>query len=967
MSLVVGTRLGPYEIQAAIGAGGMGEVYRARDTRLDRTVAIKVLPAELSADPERRARFAREAKAISQLTHPHICVLHDIGQATVASTDPTVRSPVLVDYLVMEYLEGETLAQHLAHVAARTPHSSPPTPPLSTPSGPPTPSLVHPAAPLPLDQTLRIGTELAEALAAAHKAGIIHRDLKPGNVMLTAAGVKVLDFGLAKLHAEASASAATSMATCTAEPLTDAGTRLGTVPYMSPEQVEGKEADARSDVFALGAILYEMATGHRAFEGETAASVAAAILDREPPPTTTLQPLTPPALEHVVSTCLAKDPEARWQAASDVARELRWVSDEIRLGRTPTGGAVSAAVTGAAVAATRRSRRWRVVRALAALAAAVAIGAGVMWLLLPVPPRAMVTSTIKVEPDHWLDGWRGQTQRPSRAAMAISSDGTFVVYSAIEADPGGQAKSRLFLRSIGQSKAKPIAGTEGAINPFLSPDNRWVGFEAEGRLKKIPVDGGVPTTLCEKPFAYGANWGQDNRIVFAGGASEGLSVISADGGRMETLTTPDPKREESDHHLPFWLPNGQGVLFTVMRHYYDSRPSVALLRLASREWNILLADAADAKYVPTGHLLFLRQSTLMAVRFDLTRLAVIGQPVALVEGVMQAFNANGDYNSGAGQFGISDTGSLVYAAGEMFPDPEHSLVWVDLRGVDQPVTTLRFPYAAPRLSPDGQKVAYVTDGREWQVWVYDLGRGTNARLTSEGVAGSPIWTPDGKRLVFAWQKSLVWNLFWQPSDGSSPIERLTTSPVHQYAGSCFPDGRTVALTEWGRRNNGYDIAILEVPSGRVLPFPNTQYDETDPEFSPDGRWIAYVSNESMRNEVYLRPFPSLGTRSLVSSGGGEAPRWTRNGKELFYRRQNQMWVVNVQSATGFLVSKPRLVFEKPGYAGGGKARHYDLSLDGQRFLMVKLDQRKATPVTEMVLVQNWFEELKAKVPAGGAK
>jgi serine/threonine-protein kinase len=432
--------------------------------------------------------------------------------------------------------------------------------------------------------------------------------------------------------------------------------------------------------------------------------------------------------------------------------------------------------------------------------------------------------------------------------------------------------------------------------------------------------------------------------VFGNGWDAGLTRVSAEGGKPEILTNPDPKREEFSHRLPSWLPNGKAVLFTVMRHGWDWQPCLALLRLDIRDWRVLLADAADGRYVATGHLVFLRQGTLMAVRFDLARMEVVGQPVALVENVMQAFTGSSYFgHTGAGQFGISDTGSLIYAVGGIVPDPKTSSVWVDQRGIEQPVTASELSFSSPRLSPDGQRIAYIAWGRECLVSVYDLGRGTNSRLTSEGRAYNVIWSPDGKRLLFSWYKSPPMNLYWRPSDGSLPMERVITNQ--------HPD-------------TGSDIAMLDVGSRRVTPFLNSAFNEEYPEFSPDARWIAYTSDESNRREVYVQPFPGPGIKSLVSSDGGSAPLWARNGKQLFYREGNQMWVVDVRTDDGFAPSKPRLLFEKPGYEHTFPLRTYDVSLDGQRFLMVKSEQNKPTPVTEMNLVQNWFEELKRLVPAG---
>jgi hypothetical protein len=614
----------------------------------------------------------------------------------------------------------------------------------------------------------------------------------------------------------------------------------------------------------------------------------------------------------------------------------------------------------------RRSvRTWFVVASLAALFLAFVAVAFVARhpRSLPGPPAGRFT--IKVEPGHWLEGESGtlSLQRPSRTAMAISSDGRFLVYCAIDENPGLQAKPQLYLRKMDRTEAKPIPGTEGGISPFLSPDDRWVGFWADGKLKKVLVEGGVPTDLCDAPEMFGANWGRDGSIVFAGGEMTGLSRVSAGGGKPETLTVPDPKREETSHRLPFWLPNGKAVLFTVERHSMDTRPWLALLRLDTREWHALLQDAADARYVPTGHLVFMRQGTLMAVRFDPTRMETIGHPVALVENVVQALAENNYINTGAGQFCVSDAGTLIYAAGGLIPPTKDSLVWVDQKGIETPVTDLRSPFFAPRLSPDGSKIAYLTYGREWRVWVYDLLSGTNSPLTGEGMAFYPIWSPDGKRLLFSWYKSLQSSLYWQPYDGSSAMERFTTGEWEERPGSWSADGNKVAIVRWPAAGNA-DIVVMDVPSKRVTPFLNSQFVEEYPEFSPDGRWIAYSSDESKRKEVYVRPFPGSGMKRLVSTKGGYQPLWARDGKKLFYRWEDQFWVVDVQIEGSFAAGKPRLLFEKAGIGDGYPIRTYDLSLDGQRFLMVREEPLIPAPVTEMILIQNWFQELKRLVPAG---
>jgi serine/threonine-protein kinase len=497
-----------------------------------------------------------------------------------------------------------------------------------------------------------------------------------------------------------------------------------------------------------------------------------------------------------------------------------------------------------------------------------------------------------------------------------------------------------------------------------------VGFYAEGKLRKIPVEGGLATPLCDVNRITGADWSADDHIVFTDqvgvGLGVGLSMVSAQGGIPQSLTKPDPGRSEGSHVLPSWLPNGKSVLFTVMRHGWDSRPSLALFRLDNGEWDILLQNATDARYLPTGHLVFLREGTLMVVGFDLGNLKITGRPVALVENVMQASaSPSSTFNTNAGQFAISDSGCLVYAEGGILPDRQDSLVWVDRRGIEEPVTDLRFSFGGPHLSPDGQKIVYDADTRENQVWIHDLIRGTNRRLTEGGRAFGPLWTPDGMRCVFSWHESQAGNLFWQPYNVSLPMERLTRSPYDQMPGSWSSDGKTLAFLELHPDPvYNWDILLLDTVSRRVTPLVCSQLDEVYPDISPDGRWIAYVSNDSGRREVFVRSFLDLGPKLQVSIQGGAEVLWARNGKELFYRSGDQIWVADVRTDDGLTTTKPRILFEKPGFRTSFPIRNWNLSLDGQRFLMVKIGAKEPTPVTELILIQNWFEELKRLCPAG---
>ena len=604
------------------------------------------------------------------------------------------------------------------------------------------------------------------------------------------------------------------------------------------------------------------------------------------------------------------------------------------------------------------------------------IGLAVRKPAQPSPSLPVVRAVIKVEPGLWLDGMRvefgpkNSTESvlhiPTRTAMAISKDGHFIVYSAITENPGPQAKPHLYLHRTDQFEAKAIAGTEGGINPFLSPDDRWVGFWADGKLMKVPLDGGVPVTLCIAALPFGASWAPDDSIIFASSRSSGLFRVSAEGGDPESLTTPNKANEEFGHRLPYCLPDGKSVLFTIMSEPWDLQPRIALLDLKTRKWRVLMEDAADARYVTTGHLVFLRQGTLMTVPFDLGRGEVTGQPVPAIGNVMQALNSkHSRYNTAAGQFSISDSGCLVYAAGGIFPDTQDSLVLVDRNGTTAAIAPFKAAFFAPHFSPDGQRIAYMTVAREERIWVYDLNRGTASKLPGEGKAAAPDWTPDGKHLVFAWWKKGEPNIFWQSADGSTAMERLTTSDHDQFPGTWSPDGATLAFVQQSP-DTGNDIFLLDLQSRRITPFLNSGANEAYPEFSPDGRWIAYASDESGRMEVYVRPFPGPGGKWLISQDGGVAPVWTRDGKQLFYYQLDggQIWAVDVRADGGFSASKPRPLFKAPGWMSGDPVRSWDVSPDGQRFLMVMIEVAKPVPLTEMVLVMNWSQELQRLAPAG---
>ncbi len=926
----VGRALIHYLIVEKIDEGGMGVVYRAHDTKLDRDVAVKFLPDEFTGDRERLARFTREARLLATLSHSNIAAIHGFEEAD--------NKP----FLILELVEGKTLAERLKKRR------------------------------LPLQEALGICRQIADGLETAHEKGIIHRDLKPSNIMLTPEGkVKILDFGLAKALYGQPSWPEGSDATKDQSQASTSGIVLGTAPYMSPEQATGKPVDKRTDVWAFGCILYECLTGKAAFHGDTVSETLAAVIGGEPD-WKALPKETPERVREVLRTCLEKDPGVRLHDVADAF---------IEIDRLPAN------TFEAAPAAGRISLPWLVAGLGAALIVGVLAGTYLMRHLRPASPLPFVRTVVKIEKGHRLAGmslapWY---RLPTRTAMAISSEGGFIVYSASEEyptdeinpremaavpsvrtsasseNPTYEINPRLYIRRTDQMESRPISGTEGGISPFLSPDNRWVGFWADGKLKKVSVDGGTPTVLCNATVPFGASWGRDNNIVFSANQRGGLSRVPAQGGVPESLTTPDRTKEEFSHRLPHYLPDGKGVLFTVMRELYDLQPRVALLDLKRRNWRVLLEDAAEARYIPTGHLVFLRQGTLMAAQFFLHRLEVTGQPVPATAKVMQSLNyATPDHNSVAGQFCISDSGSLIYASGGIVPDWRNSVVWVNQKGIAQPIESLAGSIDAPRLSPDGQRIASPTMGTEFRVWTYDLNRGTASPVTSEGKAFWSVWTPDGKRVVFNWWRSGLPNLFWQAADGSGAMERLTTSEYHQVPGSFSPDGTVLVFVE-DRPETGWDILLLDLHSRHVTPFLESRANEVQTDLSPDGRWLAYVSDESGVYQVYVRPFPGPGGKWQVSSEGGDQPLWARSGKQLFYRWGDQVWVVDVRLDAGFAPSKPRLLFEKP-YLHAGPVRGWDISADGQRFLMVKYEEIKLPPVTEMILVQNWFEELKRLAP-----
>jgi len=892
MPLVSGTKLGPYEIVAPLGAGGMGEVYRARDTRLERNVAIKILPRQLSSDPVRKQRFEREAKTISSLNHPNICTLHDIG-----SQDGT-------DYLVMECVEGETLAKRLEK------------------------------GPLPLEQVLKYGAQIADALDKAHRAGIVHRDLKPGNIMLTTSGAKLLDFGLAKPAAALVTGATlTAAATTPTTPVTQEGTIVGTFQYMSPEQVEGKELDGRSDIFSLGAVLHEMVTGQRAFQGKSQLSVASAILEKEPAPISSSKPLTPPALDHAIRRCLMKEPEKRWQSAADLSGELQWIGESGLQSGVSTPGV------------TQSNRRERFFAGAATAGALAAILFGVLyWRHAPENAR-IVRSYIKAMPNSSF------VLGPTQGGFSISPDGFRLAYVAQNAD----GKALLWVRSLDSLEAQALAGTEDASFPFWSPDSKYVGFFASGKLKKIEASGGPPLTICDAANARGGTWNQDGVILFTPNLNVPIYRVSASGGTPNPVTSLDPGRGLTTNRWPQFLPDGRHFVYvagTPLSPRENPTNAIVLGSLDSKESKLLFHAHASAQYA-SGHILFLRQSTLMAQPFDVKRLELkgdafpIADPVQETELILKSM------------FSVSENGLLAFAEGTS--SASRQLIWQDRSGKKVGEIPGTDTYMAPRISPDGKRILYTLVSPSYEVWNYDVALGVKTRMTFGTTSGraslSALWSPDSQHIAYMSIRLGRFGFYQKAANGSGSEETLLedSEPV-KYLNDWSPDGKLIAFQQAPQGING--VWMLPVTGDRKpSPFLQSQFTAFLSVFSPNGKWLAYCSTESGEQKVYVVPFPGPGGKWQVSPGGGCYPRWRRDGKELFYLSpDNKIMAAEVKTeGLGFSIGAVNPLFETRAYRSqfGG----FDVAADGQRFIIC---YEPGQPNVAITLIENWDAELKKK-------
>jgi len=882
MTLENGSKLGPYEILGTLGAGGMGEVYEAQDTRLDRTVAIKVLPAHLSASEEIKQRFEREAKVISSLSHPNICTLFDVGHDDG------------IDYLVMEHLEGESLQERLEQ------------------------------GPLPMDKVLAMGIQIADALDQAHKGGVVHRDLKPGNIMLTGGTIKLLDFGLAKYQMPESEVSSASFSRLLTEtpasaPLTVEGTILGTFQYMSPEQIEGKEADARSDLFALGAVLYEMATGKKAFAGKTQASLIGSIMHSAPEDVSQVVPLAPPAFDRVIQTCLAKEPDERWSNAHDLRLQLQWLAE----GGSQVG--IPAPVSA------RRKNRERLAWAAAALALAAAATFAVLWMQrAPEPPRLVRFEIGYPEGLPIID------------SPKLSPDGRYLAFNATDE----QGTSQIWVRPLNALVAQPLPGTEGTTRPFWSPDSTHLGFFAGGKLKKIAVSGGPAQTICDAPTGADGSWGESGVILYDGTGTDPIRRVAAGGG----IPTPaiEPNEDQGDLQIgwPQFLPGSDKFLWV---SFEGSEPAVKLSTLGGSEAVTVLPGQSRVEYAPPGYLLYVRENTLVAQPFDAESGEITGEPVPLAEDL-------GIDSVGLAHFSASDDGVLAYRGGEAGGG---QLRWVDLEGEVLGLEGDPGDILVSNLSRDGRWLAIAMRAGSMSsddIWIRDLVRGVTSRFTfSDGDDSNPRWAPDGNRIVYSSPHEGIDNLYIKAVGGTGEPELLQASEHPQYSADWSTDGRYLLYYDRDPERS-WDIWYrdMDAPDSEGTPFVNSQFAEVRARFSPDGRWVAYQSNESGRAEIYVQPFPSPGGKWQISTEGGSEPQWHPDGTALYYvAPDTNMMRVDVQIGDTFEAGIPEPVFQVSLSPVTQDSRYW-IAPDGERILLLGSLQGESTPPTTIVL--NWAAE-----------
>lgn len=869
-------------------------MYRGRDPRLGRDVAIKVLPSNASSDPGRLHRFEQEARAAAALNHPNILAVYDVGVHEGAP------------YIVSELLDGQSLRDRLA------------------------------GGPLPARTAVDYAVQIAHGLAAAHEKGIVHRDLKPDNVFVTPDGrAKILDFGLAKL-VDQEATGVVSSVLPTSPPGTSPGLVLGTTGYMSPEQVRGEPVDRRTDIFALGVVLYEMLTGRRAFARHTVPETMTAILRDDVPDIHSSGAQVPGPLEQLLRRCLDKDPARRFQSTQDLAFALGTV------GNATTSSAVAALGPALSTSSHRRYFWVAVALAIALLALSVVHFREPVRAVAALPvARVAITLAPESEIDRALP------------ALALSPDGTKLAYAAFQ----GTAASQLFLRVMDGTEANAIAGTEGGRSPFFSPDGQWIGFFAQGKLKKVPAAGGATQVVCDAPIGVGGSWAADDTIYFAPLSVGGVWRVRASGGTPEEITRLDRSKGEVSHRWPQALPGGKAIVFTVWVGPGWDEKSLQLQVLGTGERRVLAQGGSSGRYVASGHVVYNRNGAgnLMALPFDLERLTVAGGPaMALTEQVWEG-GAEG------AQFAVSDAGTLAYVP-HRTRRYERRLVWVDRQGKVEPLPAAPRPYYDPRLSPDGLQLAVSSEEATERVWTFNFARSTLTALTSASVSSqSPVWMPDGTRIVYRGTRQGFRNLFWKAGDGSDEEQRLSMNESLQTPLSVSPDGKRLLYVD-NNRARGNDVWVLSLDGNHAAePVLATPPSEGNAHFSPDGDWLAYVSDESGRYEIYVQPFPGPGRRWTVSTDGGTEPVWSRDGRELFYRNGNALMAVPIALQPAFSAGLPHPLFSGQFQDSGTGTSGYDVSLDGRRFLMIQPTEPEQ-PATQVSVVINWLEELRRLVP-----
>jgi eukaryotic-like serine/threonine-protein kinase len=894
MMLPAGARLGPYEVLSPLGAGGMGEVYCARDTRLNRTVALKLLPAELRDRPDRRQRFDLEARAISSLQHPHICALFDVGEQ-----DNTA-------FFVMEYLEGETLDDRLIR------------------------------GPLPPKEVLLYAAQIADALDHAHRAHVVHRDLKPSNIMLTSSGAKLLDFGLAR-NRGVEITGSTPTVTVAPDRLTSEGTILGTFQYMAPEQLEGKDADARTDLFALGTVIYEMATGKKAFEGTSQASLIAAILTGQPPAISATRPEAslPPALDHVVERCLAKNPDDRWQTARDVKMELQWIAGESaqrpRVARAPARRRVSQFVA------------W----AVAAIAIVLAAGS---LLTRERPPAPELLQSVVALP-------AGTTVGIGRefTSLALSPDGRHLAFVAVT-----DGRQRLWVQSFDEAAPRPLEGTEGGVSPFWSPNSRFIGYYARNAklLKKIDRSGGPAQVICAADASSLPVWTRDNMILFSQFRT-GISWVSAEGGTPTSITQVDKERRELNHYWPSPLPDGRHFLYTATNLGPNGQRATPIVYVASLDPNEprkeIAREHSRMVYERSGHVLYVQEATLFARSFDVENLRLTGEAVRVAQNV--------DYyrSTGLAGFAVSDAGVIAHHGGA----GPLELVWFDRAGTR--LGTLGTPQqvGSVRISPDGESVMVeVLDPKlgTSDLYKYDLARGTSGKFTFDlNDEGSPVWSPDGLTILFRSDRGTgadaSMDFFTKRLDGTAEL------PIFSKPGPQTNEdwSRTGLIAYGDPRGNGRDIFMLSpAENNRTWPFVDSPGDQAEPRFSPTAPWVAYASDETGSFQVKLKPLGEGQPMQTVSSTGGISPRWRRDGKELYYLSGdgNSVIRVSIESASALRIGAPSKLFDIGGstsFRTIGGNRVYDVTPDGQKFLISVTTGDTAS--SRITVMRNWAAAL----------